>query len=382
MTLALALLAAAQTDFTTSTLVAEKATQPHLALDADGGCFVAFFRDGNVELAISSDGGKTFGPPVVALDGRGKARGSNQRGPRVSLDSKKRLYVTCPLALEAGAAREDLYATCSADGGKTFSKPVRVNDPPGSVRQALHDSAASPSGDLHVAWLDDRAAEQPPALYYCKLADQAKKPGKNVLVASNASETAAPSLATDGRGFPFIAFLDGPRKGEARKNRQTWLATPAGGAPPFKTARINREDTMVAVCPGEAPALAVSPDAKVVAAAWVDLRMGPDDRNVFWTFGEPGKFPMESPVHEDRRYYQGHPSLAVDAAGTAWCCWEDGREGAQRVFFASSSYKGNFRVGPKTEEKGAFPSAAAAGKRVAVAYENGAGVSLAVLAAP
>lgn len=375
------LLALAQADPTTSVLVAEKASQPHLALDADGNCYVAFLRNGNVELALSTDGGRTFAKPVTAIDAQGKALAANQRGPRISLDSKKRIFLTMPLAL--GEARyEDLYATCSADGGKTFSKPVRINDPPQTVRQSLHDSAAAPNGDLHVAWLDGRVTEAPPAIYYCKVTDQARKTGKNALVASNASETAAPALATDGRGWPFVAYLDGPRKGEAKKNRQTLLATTASGAAPFKSARINREDTMVAVCPAEAPALAVSADGKILAAAWVDLRLAADDRNIFWTFGEPAKLPLESPVHEDRRYYQGHPSLALDAAGTAWCCWEDSREGAQRVFFASSSYKGNFRVGPRTEEKGAFPCVAAAGKRVAVAYENGAGVALAVLAAP
>jgi hypothetical protein len=370
------LLLALQADPTTSVHVAAGASQPAVALDAEGLCVVAFFRKGNVEIALSTDGGKTFAPPVTAIDGRGKASVSNQHGPRVSLDSKKRLYLTAPLALEGTTV--DLWAAASADGGKTFSKPVRVNDPPGSLREALHDSAVAPSGELHVAWLDHRTPDSPPAIYYCKVADQARKPGKNVLVAPNASELASPSLALDGRGSPFIAFFDGPRKGEAKKNRRPLLASGAG----FKIAALSREDPQLAVCPKESPAIGVSADGKVLVAAWVDLRQGPDDRNVYWTLGDPGKLPAESPVHEDRRYYQGRPALAVDASGTAWCCWEDGREGIQRVFFASSGYKGNFRVGPVTEERGAYPSIAAAGKRVAVAYENGAGVAFAVLATP
>jgi len=378
---ALAVLALLQADPTASVAVAKGATQPSLALDADLGCYVAFFRNGNVELAVSTDGGKTWGEPALAIDAQGKAGGSNQRGPRLSLDSRKRLYLTCPLALEPNAMRPDLYAACSTDGGKTFSKPVRVNEPAGSLRDALHDSQAAPSGDLHVAWLDGRAAELPPAVYYCKVADQAKKPGKNVQVAPGASERAAPSIALDARGAPFVAFFDGPRKFDEKKNRQVLLAASSGPSS-FKTSPLSREDTGLPYCPGEAPALGVGRDAKFVAAAWVDLRMGPEDRNVFWTLGDPAKLPLESPVHEDRRFYQGHPSLAVDAAGTAWCCWEDAREGVQRVFFASSSYKGNFRVGAPAEERGAFPSVAAAGKRAAVAYENGQGVSFAVLAAP
>ncbi len=374
------LVLAAQADPTASVLVATGASQPALALHADGLCAVAFFRNGSVEVALSTDGGKTFGAPVTALDGRGKAAVSNQHGARVSLDSKKRIYVTAPLALEGTTV--DLYAACSADGGKTFSKPLRVNDPPGSLREALHDSACAPSGDLHVAWLDHRTPDSPPSIYYSKVTGQAKKAGKNAQVAPNASELAAPALALDGRGRPFIAFFDGPRKGEAKRNRRPLLATASGAAGPFKTVSLSREDPQLAVCPKEAPALAVSPDAKALAAAWVDLRQGPEDRNVYWTIGEPGKLSAESAVHEDRRYYQGRPTLAVDASGAAWCCWEDGREGIQRIFFASSSVRGNFRVGAPAEERGAFPSVAAAGKRVAVAYENGAGVSFAVLAAP
>src|SRR3989442_1518778 len=81
-------------------LVADHASFPHLALDPDGGAYVAFFRNGNVELAVSADSGKSFAPPVTAIDAAKTAQGGDQRGPRVAVDKQKRVYVTAPLALD------------------------------------------------------------------------------------------------------------------------------------------------------------------------------------------------------------------------------------------------------------------------------------------
>ena len=107
------------------TLVAREAIQPHLALDDDGRAYVVFLRDGQVELSVSDDGGRTFSAPVVAIDAKGRARGGMQRGPRVAVDGRKTVYVTAPLAFDAAGLGkrypvQDLWAAASVDGGRTF----------------------------------------------------------------------------------------------------------------------------------------------------------------------------------------------------------------------------------------------------------------------
>src|ERR1041384_4148615 len=80
-----------------ATVIAGGAIQPHLAAAEDGTFFAVFIRNGSIECAASADKGKTWSAPVVAIDGKGKAVGGMQRGPRVAVDGKKTVYVTGPL---------------------------------------------------------------------------------------------------------------------------------------------------------------------------------------------------------------------------------------------------------------------------------------------
>jgi hypothetical protein len=129
----------------------------------------------------------------------------------------------------------------------------------------------------------------------------------------------------------------------------------------------------------DAPAVAVSNDGKKMAAAWMDMRGG--NRDVQWTLGTAGKFAPETTVHDDTKNTQGHPSLAFDAEGTAWCAWEDMRLGpnAQRIYAADSRSKKNIAVSGDSEGKCGYPSLAFGGGVLGVAYESGPGVSFRIL---
>jgi hypothetical protein len=360
--------------------VADQAIQPSLALDPDGGVYVAMIRKGNIEVAVSTDAGKTFAAPVAALDAKGKAQGGQQRGPRIAVDSKKRIYVTAPVFLEigdrpGGTPPPDLWLAVSTDRGKSFGKPVRLNELPGTVPEALHAAAVAPGGDLHVAWLDAKRGKGQD-LVHAKVTEQGRKIVRT-LVASAVCERCAPAVAVDAKGAPVLAFREGPGK----KTRQTLFAGPAGGA--FdRPVRANHFDTAVTACPMDAPAIAVSPDGKTVALAWMDLRAGGDDRNVYWTYRKDGKFREEEPCHAERRFFQGHPSLAIDGEGALWVAWEDGRHSPQRVYARTSQYAVDISVTRERDPRGGFPSIAAAGAFVACAFESGDGVGLRVLAAP
>src|SRR5437868_13135492 len=122
-------------DESTLVKVAENAKLPSLALDADRNAYVAFTRNGNIELSVSTDGGKTFSTPVTALNANGRDAGIANRGPRVCVDKSKRIYVSGPLCLAPPNSPivNDLYFAVSSDHGKTFSKPFLINDAPGSA---------------------------------------------------------------------------------------------------------------------------------------------------------------------------------------------------------------------------------------------------------
>lgn len=134
----------------------------------------------------------------------------------------------------------------------------------------------------------------------------------------------------------------------------------------------------------DAPVVAVSSDGRKVAAAWMDMRAGRNDRDVQWTFGADGRFAPEATVHDVGTGTQGHPTLIFDRDGVAWCAWEDGRSGPNslRIYAADSKSRKNVQVSDDGEGKCGYPSLASGGGVVGVAYEAGGGISFRALTAP
>ena len=226
--------------------VAGGGTQPHLAAGEDGTFYCVFIREGNIEVSVSADKGRTWTAPAVAIDAKGKAKGGMQRGPRIAVDSKKTVYVTAPLCFdEAEFSKKyptsDLFLAVSTDGGKTFAKPVQVNDVPKKAPESLHWLAASPNGDVFVAWLDLRQREKGQDLAWVKITEQGRKIGKNQIFPGPICECCAPGLAVDPKGNPLLIY----RESKAG-SRAIFLATSTNGGASFaKVGRINQVETKI-----------------------------------------------------------------------------------------------------------------------------------------
>jgi hypothetical protein len=131
----------------------------------------------------------------------------------------------------------------------------------------------------------------------------------------------------------------------------------------------------------DAPAVAVSNDGKKTAAAWMDMRAGRNDRDVQWTIGAAGSFAPETSAADVTTGTQGHPSLAFDKDGVAWCAWEDSRNGPNtlRIYAADSKTRKNVPISEDGEGKCGYPSLATGGGVLGVAYESGGGISFRIV---
>jgi hypothetical protein len=225
-------------------LVSADAIQPHIAIDGDGVVYVVFLHQGNVAVAVSTDQGQSFRAPVVALDVQGRARGGRQRGPRIGVDAKKNLTVTCPVTFDDTEYQKkyptaELYLVTSADGGQTWSKPAQINEVAKKAPEALHWLAVAPNGEAHVAWLDLRSRAGPGQdLYYAKVANG--KVGPNVQIAATVCECCAPGLAVDADGNPFVAW----REGGAKPSREIFARRSTDRGASFgKPVQVNRVPT-------------------------------------------------------------------------------------------------------------------------------------------
>ena len=134
----------------------------------------------------------------------------------------------------------------------------------------------------------------------------------------------------------------------------------------------------------DAPAVAVSYDGKKMAAAWMDMRAGRNDRDVQWTLGTGGKFTPESPAHDATQGTQGHPSVTFDKDGVAWCAWEDSRNGPNsvRIYVVDSKTRKNVPISDEGEGKCGYPSLACGGGILGIVYESSAGVAFRAISSP
>ena len=225
-------------------LVATGAKQPSVAVGPDGAIHVAMLMGGNIVVATSMDGGKTFGEPAIAIDAAGSARGGAQRGPRIGADGKGRLFVTAFATFDVAERSKrypaaDLYLVSSTDAGRTWTPPARVNEVEKKAPESLHSLAVSASGAAFVAWLDRRDRKTSGQDLWIAQIDGAKI-GPNRKVAEQVCECCAPGLALDATGNPFLAW----REGVEQDSREVVATRSIDGGKTFsKPQRVNRKET-------------------------------------------------------------------------------------------------------------------------------------------
>ena len=118
--------------------------QPQLASSGNTVALV-FGKNKSIMFSRSEDGGLTFSKPVKVTEMAALALGRH-RGPRVAF-SGGTIIVTAIGGNSASNGEHgahgqgDLYAWRSTNGGRTWSKPVTVNDVPSSAREGLHSLA-------------------------------------------------------------------------------------------------------------------------------------------------------------------------------------------------------------------------------------------------
>lgn len=185
------------------------AQQPQVAVDSTGHIFVAFGANEDIYVCISVDRGKTYASPIKVGHVTKLALGM-RRGPRI-VASEKAVVVTA-ISHESG----NLAAWRSEDGGDNWSGPVDVSDLPKVAREGLHGMAIGPDGLIFCTWLDLRNDRT--QIYGARSQDGGKTWSKNLRVYESPSGTVCecchPSVAISDDGTIYVMWrnaLDGDR---------------------------------------------------------------------------------------------------------------------------------------------------------------------------
>jgi hypothetical protein len=253
-------------------------------------------------------------------------------------------------------SRNDLHYVSSSDGGRTFTRPVRINSRPGFAASGLFrgpEIAVGAGGALHVTWYN-RAWQQDMPLTDYGVMYSRLHPGGAVAVERNMTGGAADgySVSASGQRVDLLWHTD---------DRLSIASSLDGGAN-FSTRAVS------GALPCECCDTALHLDANGRDQfLYRDRRQ--NRRDMYFVVMEPGATTgQRSRVDRDSWVIEACPVSGSDLAvgeGGRFATWEN----QGRVFAASLSADEGAAADPVDLGKGKFPVLATSGDLVLVAFK-------------
>jgi hypothetical protein len=297
---------------------------------------------GDIFLAVSRDGGRTFSPPSRVNSVEGDARISGEIAPRVALMARS--GVPDPLITVTWNAREgttQIRTARSRDGGRTFTEEMNLQTKGAIGDRGWQASALDVRGRLHTIWLDHRAMAAARAS-----GDHSEHKGEHDGVAM--AQRSGLYYAADGvperelfKGVCYCcktALAAGP-KGEiyaawrhvfAGNMRDMGFTLSRDGGKTFTPLmRVSQDGWSIQGCPDDGPAMAV--DAKgTIHLVWPTVK---DEQGVIlYATSQDGRTfttPRRLPGLGSRK--PSHPQIAIGTNGNPVVAWDEVLQGVRHA---------------------------------------------------
>jgi hypothetical protein len=307
----------------------------------------------DVFVAVSRDGGSSFGTPVRVNRVDGEARLRGEMPPRVALASKK--GATAPEVVVLWAASQgtaaEIKTARSRDGGLTFELPVVLQAAGAPGNRGWAAVALDDQGAAHAIWLDHRrhaadrsegaaahvhqhgpapahdgfAMAQQSGLYY---ASTGSAPVRERELTNGVCYCCKTALATGPNGSVFAAWRH-VYPGSVRD--MAFTVSRDRGRSFSPPVRVSDDGWAINGCPEDGPSMSV--DARgTVHVVWPTLISGPNPEGaLFYASTRDGRtFTRRVRVPTLGSPKPSHPQLVSDRAGRLLVAWDEVVKG-QRV---------------------------------------------------
>jgi hypothetical protein len=231
-----------------SASVAVEGKQPRVAVVDKDHVAIAYASADTIMVAMSSDGGITFGKPgeVAAIP---KLMAGMRRGPQIAATA------TSIVVAGIGAAG-DVEAWRSQDLGGKWLGAATVNDQPKAAREGLFSIAAGAKDSFWAVWLDCR--ENKTTVTASRSADGGKTWAANAAIykapAGSVCECCQPTVSADASGAIAVMW-----RNQVAGDRDLWLCSSANGGKSFApAAKLGAGSWKLNACPMDGGGVAVS----------------------------------------------------------------------------------------------------------------------------
>ncbi len=113
----------------------------------------------SIYFQISTDNGVTFSASNRVTIDEEKISARNENRPKIAFDKYQGVYLSWATPKEKKYTA-DIRFTYSSDYGKTFTKPITVNDDNLLTGHSFNEMMVTEEGDISIVWLDGRLAYQ------------------------------------------------------------------------------------------------------------------------------------------------------------------------------------------------------------------------------
>lgn len=331
-----------------------------------------------VYVAQSTDGGVTFGEPVLVSGEDGYATlGSTAPVSGFGPDGAVYVaYLSAPPSDVSEYGREIVMVARSHDG-RRFDAPIEIPHDEGITNSGgYHDLAVGPDGRVFVAWLDFRDIFNGLADDYSTASlrvtwsdDGARTFAPTVEVSKPACPCCAPRLQFGDDGRVYLAWRDQwDQEDGSDPVRDPVVAWSDDGGETWSAAElVHRDGWHMPQCPHSGPGFALDASGRL-HTAWFT---GAEGRNgVYYAVAEAAGEAFSDPIAlmEDEWVPVTPVRLALDEQGNAYVAFIDAREEAPRLLLNQIAPDGTVTpLGPQ-DLSGVYPTLAIAGDSLALGY--------------
>ncbi|MGZ4959269.1 MAG: sialidase family protein [Methylomonas sp.] len=257
--------------------------------DGNGTLWIAWVNNDHIYVQSSLDKGSHYSEPflVNALPESVATRGENR--PKIKVDTQGNIYLTWTQNLEKRHTGHIRFSR-STDGGKSFSKPITINDNQDIIGHSFSNLEIGKHGEIFVVWLDARDKEQAKAaqqefmgsaLYYAWSNDGGKSFYPNERIAPHSCECCRLATGIDADNLPVVMWrhvYDGNIRDHALVKFKDWNT-------PGTLRRISDENWKIDACPHHGPSLSIDENG-AYHVAW--FSGAPAKQGLFYGRSEDG----------------------------------------------------------------------------------------------
>lgn len=232
--------------------------------DSQGKLWVVWVNDGHIYLQSSTDQGEHFSQPIQVNAEAESIAAHGEYRPKIKLDSKGGIYLTWTQNLEKRHTGNIRFSR-SLDGGKSFSKPITVNDNLDIIGHRFDALEVGKNGEIFIAWLDSREKEAAKAkkqeflgtaVYYTWSDNGGQSFYPNKPLAPHSCECCRLGIAIDNDNLPVVLWrhvFEGQIRDQALVKFKDWNT-------PGPVQRASQDNWKIEACPHHGPALSIADD--------------------------------------------------------------------------------------------------------------------------